>query len=100
MLVREAEKCAPLITSILAAIVEPTIKFRSKRPGRLAAVGTGLSVLLREKCHSLCLPQTLNSVVMYTGHEQVIIHSLPHRWYATLWYYIFNALKFSRFAVP
>lgn len=95
MLSREAEKCAPLITSILAAIVEPTIKFRRKRPGRLAAVGTGLSILLREKCHSLCLPQTLNSVVVYAGHapKQVSIHSLLHRLYAMLWCYIFNALK-------
>ena len=74
---REAEKCAPTLTAIVAAIVEPTIKFRRKRPSRLAAVGTGLSILLREKCHSLCLPQTLNSVAMYAGHapKQVSDHA-------------------------
>ena len=53
---------------LVAAIVVPLRKFHRKRPGRLAAVGTGLSILLREKCRSLCLPQTLNSVVMYAGH--------------------------------
>ena len=74
---REAEKCAPTLTAIVAAIVEPTIKFRRKRPSRLAVVGTGLSILLREKCHSLCLPQTLNSVAMYAGHapKQVSCHA-------------------------
>lgn len=53
---------------LVATIVEPLRKFHRKRPGRLAAVGTGVSILLPEKCCSLCLPQTLNSVVMYAGH--------------------------------
>ena len=62
--------------------MEPTIKFRRKRPSRLAAVGTGLSILLREKCHSLCLPQTLNSVAMYAGHapNQVSSHAMLQIW--------------------
>ena len=65
LLAKEAEKRAPTLTAIVAAVVNPLRKFRRKRPGRLSAVGTSLSILLREKCRSLCLPQTLNSVAMY-----------------------------------
>lgn len=69
MLAEQAEKYAPTLTSIVTAIVQPSRNFCRKRASRLAAVGTGLAVLLHEKCHSLCLPQTLNSIAMYAGHS-------------------------------